>query len=215
MLNKSIENKIKPILGAYLNDPDNSKINCLVLAKNNEGFSELCKLITLRKLNDDFSLVNLLNNSFKNLFIISSSSDLLKSINRDDVYAELISVKSLKNQNRNLFEFAKSNNLKSIVTNPIYFLNREDYLTHKILTAIKLNKNLDNLSTDEIADEEYYFKDPREIEKSWSKLPELFENIEHIVKNCNVDLKIGEYKFPNYSSPSGETSQSTSTENFV
>ena len=205
---QAIENKIKPILGAYLNDPDNSNINCLVLAKNNEGFSELCKLITLRKLNDDFSLVNLLNNAFKNLFIVSSSTDLLKSINRDDVYAELISVKSLKNQNRNLFELTKSRNLKSIVTNPIYFLNREDYLTHKILTAIKLNKNLDNLSTDEIAGEEYYFKDPCEIEKSWNKLPGLFENIEHIVKNCNVDLKIGEYKFPNYSTPSGETSQS-------
>src|SRR4030066_103033 len=106
---KSLESGIKPILGAYIDDPKSSKINCLVLAKNNKGFSELCKLITLRKLNDDFSLVNLLNVTFKNLFIISRSIDLLKSVKRKDVYAELNSVKSQKSKNRNLYEFSKLN----------------------------------------------------------------------------------------------------------
>jgi len=203
---KSIESGIKPILGVYVDDPENSKINCLVLAKNNEGFSELCKLITLRKLNDDFSLVKLLNNTFKNLFIISSSIEILKSVKREGIYVELISVKSKKSNNRNLFEYAKSNNLKSIVTNPIYFLNKEDFLTHKILTAIKLNKNIDNLSQDEVADEEFFFKNPAEIENSWKQLPELFQNIEYLVANCNVDLKLGEFKFPSFDLPSGETS---------
>jgi DNA polymerase III alpha subunit len=203
---KSLENGIKPILGAYIDDPKNSKINCLVLAKNNDGYSELCKLITLRKLNDDFSLINLLNVTFKNLFVISSSIDLLKSVKREDVYAELISVKSQKNYNRKLYEFAKANNLKSIVTNPIYFLDKEDYQTHKILTAIKLNKNIDNLSLDEIVDDEFFFKNPAEIEKSWRQLPELFQNIEYISANCNVDLKLGEFKFPHFNLPSGETS---------
>jgi DNA polymerase III alpha subunit len=203
---KSIENGIKPILGAYVDDPDNSRINCLVLAQNNEGFSELCKLITLRKLNDDFSLVKILNNTFNNLFVISNSIDILNLVHREDIYVELISIKSQKGNNRNLYEFAKSKNLKSVVTNPIYFLNKEDYLTHKILTSIKLNKNIDNLSSDEIADEEYYFKDPFGIEKLWNKLPELFQNIEYLAANCNVDLRLGEFKFPNFSLPPGETS---------
>jgi len=203
---KAIENGIKPILGSYVDDPENFKINCLVLAKNNEGFSELCKLITLRKLNEDFSLIQHLRKSFRNLFILSSSIELLKSVKREDIFVELISTKSQKYNNRNLYDFAKSNNLKSIVTNPVYFLNKEDHLTHKILTAIKLNKNLDNLSQNEVADSECYFKDPLEIEKSWSKLPELFQNINYLVENCNVDLKLGEFKFPTFSLPSGETS---------
>jgi len=205
---KTIENAIKPIFGAYLDDPQNSKINCVILVKNNKGFSELCKLITLRKLNEDFSLPKLLNEAFRNLFIISSSIDFLKSINREDVYAELICVKSQKSKNRNLFDFAKSNNIKSIVTNPIYFLKEEDFLTHKILTAIRLNKSIDNLSEDEVVDKEYYFKDPTEIKQSWSKLPELFQNIEFISENCNADLRLGEYKFPYYSLPEGESSLS-------
>ena len=88
---KCIENGIKPIFGAYVDDPDDAKISCNVLAKNSDGFAELCKLITLRKLNEDFSLRILLNQSFKNLFILSGSIDLLKNLDREDVYAELVS----------------------------------------------------------------------------------------------------------------------------
>lgn len=51
---KAIENSIKPILGARVDESSNPKINCLVLAKNNQGYAELCKLITLRKLNEHF-----------------------------------------------------------------------------------------------------------------------------------------------------------------
>jgi DNA polymerase III alpha subunit len=203
---KAIENGIKPILGAYVDDPSDVKINCCVLAKNNAGYSELCKLVTLRKLNDDFSLTQHLQNSFKNLFIISSSNDLLKSVKREDMYVELIAAKSRKNQNRNLFELANTEKLKTVVTSPVFFLNKEDYLTQRILTAIRLNKNIDNLSPGEVADEEFYFKDPAEIEKMWKGIPQSMENTHFIAENCNVDLKLGEYKFPAFHLPSGETS---------
>jgi DNA polymerase III alpha subunit len=205
---KCIEAGIKPIFGAYVDDPSDERINCVVLAKNNDGFSELCKLITLRKLNEDFSLQALLGQKFKNLFILSSSIELLKNLDRDDVYAELVSVKSRKSHNRNLYEFAKSNNIKSIVTNPICFLKEEDFLIHKILTAIRLNKNLDNLTVDEVVNDEYYFKNPSIIYDSWKSLPEVFQNIDNIVSKCNVDLRLGEYKFPHFMLPSAENSSS-------
>lgn len=205
---KAIEKSIKPILGAYLDDSSNPKINCLVLAKNNNGYAELCKLITLRKLNEDFSLVELLTHTSKNLFVISSSLNFLKQMEREEIFVELIASESKKNLNRSLFEFAKGKGYPVIVTNPIYFLTNEDYLTHKILTAIKLNKNIDNLSPDEVVDPEYYFKDSLEIERVWQKLPEVFRNIEFINSNCNVDLKLNEYKFPTFHVPEHETALS-------
>jgi len=33
-----------------------------------------------------------------------------------------------------------------------------------------------------------------------------FQNIQYIINNCNVDLKLNEYKFPLFALPSGETS---------
>lgn len=203
---KCLENNVKPILGSFINDPNNKNICCTVLAKNNTGFSELCKLITLRKLNEDFNLIQQLDNSFRNLFIVSSSFELLQRIKREDAYVELIASKSKKNQNRKLFEFAKANGVKYVVTNPIYFLDEQDFLVHKILTAIRLNCSIDNIPQDELMDSDYYFKDPAEIENSWRSLPETFQNLDYIVANCNVDLKLNEYKFPHFNLPSSDNS---------
>ncbi len=202
---KCIENKIKPILGAYIDDPNDSKVFCVILAKNNLGYAELCKLITMRKLNEDFNLIELLNTAFQNLVVVSSSIDLLNKLQRKDLYVELISAKSKKNQNRKLYEFAQQKNHKCVVTNPIYFINKDDYLLHKILTAIRLNKSIDNLSVDELVDEEFYFKNPAEIDHRWKSIPEVIENTNEIALLCNVDLTLNEYKFPSYQLPKNET----------
>ena len=201
---KCIENKIKPILGAYIDDPKDSKIYCIALAKNNTGYAELCKLITMRKLNEDFNLTKMLNKAFQNLFIFSSSIDVLSKLQRKDTYVELMSVKSKRNQNRKLYEFAQQRNHKCVVTNPIFFLTIDDYLIHKILTAIRLNKNIDNLSKEDLVDEEFYFKNPSEIEHIWKSIPEVIANTNEIASSCNVDLKLNEYKFPSYHLPNNE-----------
>lgn len=202
---KCAEVRMKAILGAYIDEPKNPQINCILLAKNNIGYTELCKVITQRRLNNDFNLVSCLNGFFNNLIVISSSVEILKSLNRKDLYAELISTSSKKNQNRSLYELSKSLNIKCVVTNPVYFLNRDDFIIHKILTAIKLNKNFDNLLPNEIVDEEYYFKAPSEIEKKWKSLPNVLSNISEIINECNVDLKLNEYKFPSFPLPKNET----------
>ncbi len=63
------ENKIKPIIGCTITDTQNDKLYAILLAKNNKGYSDICKLITARKLNDDFSLIKSLQNNLPNLFI--------------------------------------------------------------------------------------------------------------------------------------------------
>ncbi len=55
------ECKINPILGSCITDPEDEKGYIILLAKNNEGYSDLCKIITQRKLNDDFSILNILS----------------------------------------------------------------------------------------------------------------------------------------------------------
>ncbi|HEX9251441.1 MAG TPA: PHP domain-containing protein, partial [Ignavibacteriaceae bacterium] len=54
---KAKENEIQPILGTCLTDPEEDKKYVILLAKNNEGYSDICRIITQRKLNDDFSLI--------------------------------------------------------------------------------------------------------------------------------------------------------------
>lgn len=205
------EQNIKPILGAWIDDPKNKNLNALFIAKNNEGYSQLCKLITARKLKEDFSITDLFINPLNNLLVITSSIELLQQIKitstlRQNLFIELIITKSHKKKTRELYDFSKAHNLKVAAVNPAFFIKSEDYLLHKVVTAIKLNSTLENLSKDEIVDSEYRLKTHDEMIKDWHTLPEAVWNVEKIAQSCNVDLNIGEYKFPIFPLPAEETS---------
>jgi DNA polymerase III alpha subunit len=198
----AIDKKIRPIIGCQIDSPENSSEYVILLARNNKGYSELCKIITSRKLNDDFSLNNLLENKLDNLFILTPSIELFKDhFPKDNLFIELIASKNEKRNNRKRYQFTLEKGFKFVVTNPIYFLDEKDFLLHKTLTAIRLRTTIDNLQPEDIAEEEFYFKKPRSIEHDWRKLPEALTNSELIAKECNVDLKLNEYKFPVFSTP--------------
>ena len=55
-MKKAKEANIKPIPGAFIDDPADKNINAVFLAMNRRGYSDLCKIITTRKLKENFSL---------------------------------------------------------------------------------------------------------------------------------------------------------------
>lgn len=156
----ALEEGIKPILGACIDDPNNQENSAVLLAKNREGYSELCKIITQRQLDEHFSLVqslaNYLISNKNNLFVLSSSLHLFKALKEqlntlrfENLYVEIFAVKKsnsqylkIKKRARELYEYAKENNLPIVATNPVYFLKKEDYILHKVLVAIKFNTTL-------------------------------------------------------------------------
>lgn len=156
----AIENNVKPIPGVYLDDPSSDEINTILLAKNREGYSRICQIITARQLNEMFNLADaiceVLLNDWKNLFVITSSIKLLKAIKEKNslsiarnLYIELfITEKSnpeyfkFRKLSRELYNFARENNLPIVATNKVYFLNKEDFILHKVLLAIKYNTTL-------------------------------------------------------------------------
>ena len=208
---KAEEAGIKPILGAWINDSNEELKYAVLLAKNNSGYSELCQIITSRKLKEEFSLSEVIKNISDNLFILTSSEELLNEIVdvyqiRKNLFVELIVTERQKSKTRRLYNFAKLNNLQIIASHPAYFLKPDDFQLHKTVTAIRLNKTIDNLNDDDLVDEEYYLKSPVEMFSVWRSLPEALWNLDFIVKNCNVDLEFKKYKFPTFPLPNGESS---------
>ncbi|MGB5288932.1 MAG: PHP domain-containing protein, partial [Ignavibacteriaceae bacterium] len=131
------QKKIKPIIGSLIDNPENAKEYIVLIAKNNKGYSDLCKIISSRKLNDDFSLRNLLKKKNDNLFILTPSIDLIKdSPNSENLFIELIASENEKRSNRNKYQTCQEKGLKYVVTNPVYFLDKEDFLLHKVVNAI-------------------------------------------------------------------------------
>lgn len=193
------ERKVNPILGTYIDEPERKNIYALFLAKNFDGYSDICRIITSRKLKEDFSLFRLLQNKFPNLFILTNSIELLQNIpSYENVFAELIVTKANRLNARKLFETAKERNFKYIISNPVYFSEPEDYLLYKVVTAIKNRSTFENLDEDDLIDEEFYFKPPSAFDYLQNKLPEAFANADFIAKQCDVDLGLGKHKVPDF-----------------
>lgn len=206
---KAGSENIKPVLGAHIDDPDDKNLSALFFAKNNRGYSHLCKIITARKLKDDFSLVRTVNSVSGDLFIVTSSLPLLRDIENKsspDIFAELIVTGKQKRKTRELYNYAKKNGINVMASHPAYFDREEDFLLHKVVTAIRLNTTLDNLDETETVDEEYCLKSAAELDNVWKSLPGAVMNSNHIARNCNVDLEFGKYKFPYFPLSPGETS---------
>ncbi|HKI78569.1 MAG TPA: PHP domain-containing protein [Ignavibacteriaceae bacterium] len=199
-MKKAKEANIKPIPGAFIDDPSDKNINAVFLAMNRKGYSDLCRIITTRKLKEDFSLKNLLQDEFPDLVILIHSIELLKNIpRRKNIYAELISTGKERKNTRNLYEFAVAEGIKCVPTNPAYFLEREDFIIHRIVTAIKERGTFENLPDNELVDEEYYFRSPAELNRKWKTFPDMIFNTYNIAEMCNVDIGIGTFKYPVFS----------------
>ena len=118
---------IKPILGAYIDAPNNDKKYAIFLAKNNSGYSELCKIITSRKLKEDFLLAEVIKNVSDNLFVLTPSIELFAELLEfpkvlKNVFAELIISDKWKSKSRKLYNFAKEKKLQIVASHPAYFL---------------------------------------------------------------------------------------------
>jgi DNA polymerase III alpha subunit len=196
---KAIEANIKPIFGTFIDDPINSKLYLILLAKNYEGYSDICRIITQRKLNNNFSLAQIIKLYWENLILISPFIDIIKETNlKNSFYVEIIPTSSNKKNALNTYQFAIENNIPIVASNPIYFLKKEDFEIHKLVTAIRMNKTIETITCNEIVDEEFYFKDQSELAKIFLKLPEAISNSHKIANECKVDLNLGLYKYPSY-----------------
>lgn len=196
---KAKEKNINPILGTYIDEPTDKRVYALFLAKNSEGYSDICKIITARKLKENFSLFKLLQDEFPNLFILTNSVKLLQNIlNYGNVYAELIITKSNKLNAGKLYAIAKEKNFKCVISNPVYFLEPEDYLLHKVVTAIKNRSTLENLGENDLVDKEFYFGSLSAFDSLKNKIPETFSNADFIAKQCKFDLDLRTNQVPNF-----------------
>ncbi|MGE5430291.1 MAG: PHP domain-containing protein [Syntrophomonadaceae bacterium] len=207
---KAAAENLKPILGSLIDDPGDPDLNAVFIAKNNTGYSQLCKLITARNLKEDFSLREVFDTGLQDLYVISSSLKLLSKIKdcpfwKENIFAELIVTEKHKKKTRALYDFARASALQVVASHPAYFLRHEDYMLHRVVTAIRLNSTLNNLNSENLADEEYCLKSSEEMKKLWKSLPEALWNLEHIVRSCNVELDLETRKFPVFSLPEGET----------
>lgn len=231
-------NGIKPIIGCEVyvaprkmenKDPMlDSKYNHLILlAKDNEGYKNLTKLVSLGFTTGFYYKPRIdkevLEKYHGGLVALSAclageipskilqgdiegakeSALWFKKIFGEDYYLEVqnngIKEQSLVNQK--LIQMSNELNIPLVATNDSHYLKREDAYNHEVLLCIQTGKRMSDVDRMRFETDELYVKSPEEMIEHFKNVPEAIQNSIKIAEKCNVDFEFGHSILPNYDVP--------------
>lgn len=162
---------IKPIVGAEITDPDSSD-RAVCLVENQEGFRNLCRIITRRKTDEGFRLETDLPPLGGGLVILVKSAKLLAAWHEAGVNVAAAMPRTALSQTRPLYLEAKRRGLPIAATTGSFFLTPEDFSLHRLIRAISLNSTLSRLTPKDTAPIDSWLAPPSEYSHRFSVCPE-------------------------------------------
>jgi len=236
------KNAVKPILGveAYVapgglakkgRGEEKDSFHLLLLAKDLEGYRNLCKLSTIAALKGYYYRPRidheLLREHSKGIIATSTClgsevcQELLKG-NYDKaqyiagMYAEMFGQENyfIELQDHGLPEqakirepllrIAKDLNLKTVATNDAHYLCKTDAQPHDVLLCIQMGELVSNANRMKFQTDEFYLKSPEEMAALFPDVPEALENTAMIAEMCNVELDKQQAPMPQPDVPEGK-----------
>ncbi len=207
---KAVERGIRPILGAELDEPAGGD-SAVVIARNNEGYARLCRLITDRHLGERFDLKNALAGLGPEVFILTSSADLLRALAKTrppgTTYAEVSDTGDPASAGRlaRIRRVCEETGLEAAATNDVHFLTPSGHDRHRVLTAIRKRKTLTDLPDEECVPAEAWLKPADRMERLFGSWPSAIRNTHRIAEACDVKFRLNTPRLPTFPLPSGET----------
>ena len=107
--------------------------------------------------------------------------------------------------NEGLIQLGKEMGVKVVATNDCHYLNREEAHAHEILLCIQTGKTINDPKRFRFSTDEFYFKSQDEMARSFKYCPESIATSREIADRCNLEIEFGNYYFPNFKVPEGET----------
>jgi len=131
--------ELKAIHGAELHDPRQCHERAVVLARDEAGYRNLCRLITRRRLDERFSLVDDLPEHAEGLVVLTPAPTLLREwagwLEPDTLYGEVIAHET-DTTRRTLLEAASAVERPVAGTHRVFFEHRRAHHVHRLLLAI-------------------------------------------------------------------------------
>ncbi|MBG0791137.1 MAG: DNA polymerase III subunit alpha [Desulfovibrionaceae bacterium] len=100
--------------------------------------------------------------------------------------------------NELLIQCAEKTGLPLVATNDCHYLTAEDYEAHDTLLCIQTQTTVDAEKRFRMETRELYFKTPEEMEQAFAHVPEAIANTQKIAEQCNLQIELGNYYFPEY-----------------
>jgi DNA polymerase-3 subunit alpha len=107
--------------------------------------------------------------------------------------------------NRGLIELGRRTGLPTVATNDCHYLRREDAPIHEVLLCIQTGKTMQDADRMRLSTDQFYFRSPDEMAKLFAEVPGALRATIEIAERCNVELRLGEFRFPRVEVPAGAT----------
>ena len=233
---------VKPIIGCELYVAPSSRLerqasdkrpyHLTVLAKNNTGYKNLVKLVTLAHLEGFYYRPRVdrdtLGKYSEGLIVMSGcpSGEVPRAIidgriddaksaaqwykdTFEDYYFEIMrhgDVPQLPAINEGLLKLKDELNIEIVATNDAHYVLREHAPFQDILICIHTNTNVQDSKRLRMEEDSYYLKSPSEMAEIYQDLPEAILNTNVIADKCNLELDFETLRLPEYKDTDGKAS---------
>ena len=229
---------VKPIIGCEVyvaprsrfdKEPnvDNKYNHLILLAKNNQGYKNLSKLVSLgftegyyykpridleilEKYSEGLICLSACLAGSVNQALLNGNNEKAeeialwhKKVFGEDYYIE-IQNNGIKEQvlaNQKLVALARKLDIPLVATNDAHYLKKEDSYNHEVLLCIQTGKRMSDIDRMRFDTDELYVKSPEEMIEYFKAFPDAIENTVKIAEKCNVEFEFGHTILPNYDVP--------------
>ena len=236
---------IKPIIGCEVyvapgsrferekSVSDDRYFHLVLLAENNTGYSNLCKLVSrgftegyyykprvdeelLREYHEGIIALSACLAGELPRAILRGMNDQAKDVIRKykDIFGENNYFLELQDHgiaqqstvNAALIGLSKEMGVGLVATNDVHYTYKEDYEAHDLLLCIQTQRSVKDEDRMRYEGQEYYIKSPEEMMQLFKYVPEAIENTQKIADRCDVTIEFGNTKLPHFEVPQGFTS---------
>ena len=243
---KAKAKKIKPIIGCEvytafekLTDKrpniDNKRNHLILLAKNEQGYKNLVKLVSIAHLEGFYykprideetlekyaegliGLSSCIQGKIPKLLLSNRNEEAEetakkyeKFFGKGNFYLELQRHQNIPEQisaNKKLIELSKKTGIPLVATNDIHYLRKEDAEAQDVLMLINTGADLNDQERLSMAQDNFSMISPEEMAENFKDVPEALENTQKIAAACNLQIELGKTKLPTFPLPDGKTAE--------
>ncbi|RLC19698.1 MAG: DNA polymerase III subunit alpha, partial [Deltaproteobacteria bacterium] len=233
---KATKAGIRPVVGCEcyvaprkLTDKDKGSSHLVLLAKDNEGYRNLCKLASLAQLKGFYYRPRidkeLLKTHHQGLIAMSAclhgeipmlikngkteqadeaARFYLDTFGEDNFFLEVqkngLDIQETVNQG--LLDMSRRLSVPLVATNDCHYLDKEDVRAHEVLLCIQTGKTVHDADRFKFGTDQLYFKSPQVMYEDFKDYPGAVENTAAVAERCSIEVDFKTYHFPQFDADS-------------
>jgi len=236
---------IKPIIGCEVYvapgsrhdkegraDEDGGNNHLILLAKDDEGYRNLIKLVSIAHLEgfyykprvDKAALAQYCKGLIASSACLKGEVPSLIAAGKIDqahkaadwyfrlfgegnFYLELMenNIPDQAKVNKELLNISRKLNIPLVATNDIHYLDKEDSFAHEVLLGIQTQTTLSDPKRFKFNSDTFYFRSAAEMKALFAEVPQAIKNTLEITQKCNLTFDFSKIHLPHFPLPAGET----------